>query len=201
MRVGQYSHSNPFVARVGLYVEPIIGSVNSFLCLFRAGYNVFTWRDPMLTFWVSFFVGLLALILFIFPWRIFLFGLGVVLVGPQNWIIRILRERGHLPPIRKRGVEMAGEFSGNPTDQPVFSFHYRKPGKQDVDEREVHHVVVPYSPLMYQRFYDWPPEPQYAQVTRNLESQRTPVHHSVSELGKPRPKSLLRRRRCLSSEL
>jgi hypothetical protein len=34
----------------------------------------------------------------------------------------------------------------------------------EADAREVQHVVVPYGPLMYQRFYDWPPEPQYAQV-------------------------------------
>jgi len=195
MRVKQYSHPNPFVARVGLYVEPIIGSVYSFLCAFRAGFNVMTWRDPMLTFWVSVFSGSLAVILFVFPWRIFLFVTGIFLVGPQNWIFRILREKGHLPPLpppRRRNKKSDEDLfeDGLPSDQPVFTVakdqqgrsNKRQNGKaagaskndkdsdnpinSEFDPREVHRVVVPYSPLMYQRFYDWPPEPQYAQVKR-----------------------------------
>jgi hypothetical protein len=114
---------------------------------------------------------LLAMILFIFPWRIFLFVLGVFLVGPQNYVIRILRERGHLPPAqRKRRPESEEKKTTNIADQPVFYCHSRKDGvngpknRHDVDPREIHRVVVPYGPLMYQRFYDWPPEPQYARV-------------------------------------
>lgn len=177
MRVGPYSHPNPFVARVGLYVEPIVGSSYSFLCFFRAAFNVLTWRDPMLTFWLSFFCGLAAIILFVFPWRIFLFFLGILLVGPQNWAIRILREKGYLPPLPKPGDNKRQDEKsddvlwpyGLPSDQPIFTPSDRQTGKPNVssapaDPREVHHVVVPYSRLMYQRFYDWPPEPQYAQV-------------------------------------
>jgi hypothetical protein len=196
LQVGQYSHSNPFVARLGLYVEPICGSVLGFLCFFRASFNALTWQgtatghffhiscfrlscspffllgaDPILTFWLSVFSLLLAIILFIFPWRIFLFILGVFLVGPQNYVIRILRERGHLPPAqRKRRPESEDKKTVNIADQPVFYSHSRKDGingpknREDVDPREIHRVVVPYGPLMYQRFYDWPPEPQYAQV-------------------------------------
>jgi hypothetical protein len=35
-------------------------------------------------------------------------------------------------------------------------------------QSNVRHIVVPYSPLMYNhRFYDWPPEPEYARVSKD----------------------------------
>lgn len=185
MRVGQYSHANPLVARVGGYVEPLISSAYSILCLSRAGFNAFTWRDPVFTFWLSILLGTLAVVLFVFPWRMFFFAAGFALVGPQNWILRILRERGRLPPERQRpgsknnNRETKGRDTGLPDQQPIFKRRHREEGNASklyaaaagdepdaaVDEREVHHVVVPYGPLIYQRFYDWPPEPQYAHVT------------------------------------
>lgn len=180
----QYSHTNPFVARVGMYVEPIIGSSYSFLCLFRAGFNVLTWQDPIMTFWLSLFCGVLVIILFIFPWRLFFFVVGVFVVGPQNWVIRILRDRGHLPLAPKyKGMSnkhllFSEEINGLPKDAPIFTSEDRRPGNEprnakplSDDPREIHHVVVPYTPLKYQRCYDWPPEAQYAQVKRELPSE------------------------------
>ncbi|GAX28630.1 hypothetical protein FisN_1Hh579 [Fistulifera solaris] len=172
LNVAQYSHSNPFIARLGLYVEPIIGSLYSFLCLFRAAFNIATWQDPMFTFLLSLFSLCLSVVLFIFPWRLFLFIFGFWLVGPQNWAVRILRERGHLPPARKHFHEdtqaVDPKLRG---DQPVFTSKHRKGGHDieqsvatDIDSREIHGVVVPYKPLMYQRFFDWPPEPLFAEV-------------------------------------
>lgn len=180
LHMGQYSHSNPFVARVGTYVEPIIGSTYSILCGFRAGFNVVTWRDPILTFWVSFFCGTSSIVLFFFPWRIFLFVVGIALVGPQNWAIRILREQGHLSPAKIGGkprssTEEPEDFENLPTHAPVFTQSSRQPGNEprpwcdpDTDPREIHHVVVPNTPLFYQRCNDWPPEPEYAQVRSNV---------------------------------
>lgn len=168
-----------------MYVEPIIGSVYSFLCLFRAGYNVVTWRDPMLTFWVSLFCGILVVVLFVFPWRLFLAFLGVFLVGPQNLVIRIMRERGHLPPAPEYKVQndnhllFTEEISEVPSHVPIFTAEDRRPGNETYrnlkpvidDPREIHHVPVPYSPLIYQRCYDWPPESQYALVSREIPSE------------------------------
>lgn len=181
LHMGQYSHSNPFVARVGMYVEPIIGSTYSLLCLFRASFNVVTWRDPILTFWLSLSCGIISFILFFFPWRIFLLVVGIVVVGPQNWAIRILREQGHLPPApeyaskrRDDSTDIAEMFVDVPVGKPVFTKESRKTGNDPrrptdltVDPREIHHVVVPYGPLVHQRCNDWPPEPEYAQVKRN----------------------------------
>jgi hypothetical protein len=133
----------------------------------------------MLTFWLSIFGAILAAILFIFPWRIFLFVLGVAVVGPQNWAIRVLRAKGLIPPIRvKPPPQVDQDEQGLPVDQPIFCSHSRQHGDapakpSDIDSREVQRIVVPYNPLIYQRFYDWPPEPQYAQVkAENLDEQQ-----------------------------
>ena len=81
--LGEYSNGNLIVSKVAPYVEPIVGSASSFLCLFRALFNIFTWRDPFLTFWISLFGFGLVLILLVFPWRIFFFVAGILVVGPQ----------------------------------------------------------------------------------------------------------------------
>jgi hypothetical protein len=157
----------------------------------------------MLTFWVSVICGVLSLVLFVFPWRIFLFVLGVFLVGPQNYAIRILRERGHLPPLPPRRMftqkknELMEDSSALPADQPVFTAAWREPGSDlrdvadsSMDPREIHRVVVPYTPLMYQRFYDWPPEPQYAQVIPDF-----PVGSPKRSRGNPSPAKVLTRKK------
>jgi hypothetical protein len=81
--LGQYSNGNVIVSKISPYVEPIIGGANSFICLFRCLFNMFTWRDPFLSFWVTVITMIVAGILFVFPWRIVLFLAGLVLVGPQ----------------------------------------------------------------------------------------------------------------------
>lgn len=168
LNVGQYSHTNPVVARVGLYVEPIVGASHSFLCAFRALFNVMTWRDPFLTFWVSLFGFALVIILFIFPWRLFLFCLGLWFIGPQNWVIRILRKKGILPPKKPRRLDPTPEDMEVPSDQVVFRGHISQDEKRKshkpADSREIQYAAVPYSPLMGGRFYDWPPERDYARV-------------------------------------
>lgn len=191
LHTAQYSHTNPFVSRVGLYVEPIIGSTYSLLCLFRAGFNVVTWRDPILTFWLSLFCGIIAFVLFLFPWRIVLFLVGFVAVGPQNWVIRVLREQGHLPPNQAYTSKRADEEDhatniDNPLGKPVFTKDSRRQGNdphpignEAIEPREIHHVVVPYGPLVYQRCMDWPPEPEYAQVKREVSTVSSHVRRNV----------------------
>ena len=103
------------------------------------------------------------------------------MVGPQNLVNRLLREKGRLPPAPKYSskrehdtTENDESFTNVPTDRPVFTTDCRKAGNDprksigpSVDPREIHHVVVPYGPLCHQRCNDWPPEPQYSSVTRN----------------------------------
>jgi len=170
LNVGSFSHGNPFIARAGLYIAPIVGLALSFLSVFRASFNIWTWRDPFLSFWFSIFGILLAFILFIFPWRLFFFVLGIVLVGPQNFFIRLLRERRDTLSKSKKVIDGTTAEVKN-KDQPLFQSHppinrrYHELDTTKINPQKVHHIVVPYSPLMYSsRMYDWPPEPEYASV-------------------------------------
>lgn len=166
--IKEYSSGNPIISRLSQFVEPIIGIVIGYLSAFRAGFNVFTWQDPYLTFWVFLICLALSIIFFLMPWRLVLFAAGMALVGPQNWAIRVMREKGILPPLkpkkRKDGEDLC------PQQQLVYG-HKRLDGMagpkppEPIDPLEVHHVVVPYGPFMHQRFYDWPPERQYSTVT------------------------------------
>ena len=51
--------------------------------IFRFLFNLFTWRDPYLTFWFSNLLFCLIIVLIVFPWRLFFFSLALVLLGPQ----------------------------------------------------------------------------------------------------------------------
>jgi hypothetical protein len=172
LQIGKYSHPNPIVAKLGVIVQPVLEMLQVWLLFFRALYNVFTWQDPILSFWVSLVGTVLVIILHLFPWRIFLGVVGVILVGPQNWLFRVLRSRrpGYVETdldtiIKKKKTtrkveEIAPDapyFSSLTTDnRPVLAHEY--------DKSNVRPVVVPHNPLKYQRFYDWPPELEYARV-------------------------------------
>lgn len=112
----------------------------------------------------------------------------------QNFVIRVLRERTESirQSIDQQAASGGEDALSNedatsntksdddeleiaestlPADQPIFKSHAepnQRPTELDTSEvnpKEVHHVVVPYSQLKYQRMYDWPPEPKYARVT------------------------------------
>ena len=65
------------------FIAPALEMVKVGLSVFRAGFNLFTWRDPYLTFLFQLVCIMLMCILIVFPWRLFFFGVGFVLVGPQ----------------------------------------------------------------------------------------------------------------------
>jgi hypothetical protein len=57
-------------------------------------------------------------------------------------------------------------------NQPIITSHplpntmYAEMPRDQVDLREVHHVIIPYAPIASatNRFYDWPPEPEFSNV-------------------------------------
>lgn len=53
------------------------------LSIFRAGFNLFTYRDPYLSFLFQIGLTILMCVLVVFPWRLFFFVIGFALVGPQ----------------------------------------------------------------------------------------------------------------------
>lgn len=69
-----------------------------FIFVLRAIYNLFTWRDPYLCFWISFLGPFVVMLLHFFPWRIVMGVAGILVVGPQNWVLRILREKEKIQP-------------------------------------------------------------------------------------------------------
>lgn len=112
-----------------------------------------------------------------------------------------MRERG-IYPRRSRLLEAISEHESSenaaaevaspendqtpPLNQPIFSCHAgvneqpKELRHANANAREIHHVVVPYTPLMYSRFYDWPPEPQYAQVVPDMNGDAFRRLHPVN---------------------
>eukprot|EP00542_Grammatophora_oceanica_P012079 CAMPEP_0194028418 /NCGR_PEP_ID=MMETSP0009_2-20130614/2385_1 /TAXON_ID=210454 /ORGANISM="Grammatophora oceanica, Strain CCMP 410" /LENGTH=1176 /DNA_ID=CAMNT_0038667807 /DNA_START=154 /DNA_END=3684 /DNA_ORIENTATION=+ len=183
LEVGVHSSSNLIISRVGSYLEPLIGATMPWLCLARTTFNIFTWRDPFLSLWVVVYGVIATVILFYFPWRMFFGIAGMLVVGPQNWVVSYFRERRGktekpyvASPDDGDDLFLGGDL---PEDQPLFGSHppvnqrYRGIDRNRIDPREVHHVVVPHTRLMYQRFYDWPPEARHAYVReRSFHSSR-----------------------------
>ena len=189
---GQFSQWNPIVTKFSDQFQPLIRIFCVMLSLYRSIYNIFTWRDPYLSFWFSLLCLLTTIVMVLFPWRPCLFVVGLVAFGPQNWLVRLFRERmkssdesnrpsrflrafrelmrsseddgGDDKPTKRNRMALEGE------PQPVFFAH--APASKPIPEPHMkdavgsQHVVVPYSPLLSQRFYDWPPDPKYARVIK-----------------------------------
>jgi len=84
---------NPIVRITSSFLGPLMRIIRIAIYTFRISFNVCTWRDPYLTFWVFSFLCILAFILLIFPWRTFFFFSSLVLLGPQNIAVRKYLER------------------------------------------------------------------------------------------------------------
>jgi hypothetical protein len=141
--------------------------------MIRALFNIFTWQDPILSFWIAVLGPLAVLVLHVMPYRIFFFLLGVAAVGPQNYVLRLFREsKGDPPPDFDKLFKKKKAPKEERAEESQY-FSSEAPGNQNikyvnVDSKQVRNVVVPYGPLKYNRFYDWPPEPQYARVYASL---------------------------------
>ncbi|KAG7367247.1 glutamate-cysteine ligase [Nitzschia inconspicua] len=173
LRSGKYSSGNVIMGKVALVVQPLVEIAQTFLASFRACHNIMTWRDPFLSFWVVIFGISLIPILHLFPWRLFLGVVGVLLVGPQNFAIRAIKEYFQGPTednldalIRKKRTDVDEETV---SEAPIFSNNAidNRPITQDFSTlpQDIKEVAVPQSQFLYRRCYDWPPEPEYARVT------------------------------------
>ena len=175
LRCGKYSSSNVIMKKVAAIVQPIIEICQTYLAFFRAVFNIMTWQDPFLTFWIACFGIVLVPILHIFPWRIVLGVTGIVFVGPQNWLIRVVRERNNPPSLDDFDVVARKKVQDTSEDDdlegPIFSNYTsnnRPVSSQEstVPTSDIKEVAVPRSQLMYRRCYDWPPEPEYVRVKK-----------------------------------
>ncbi|KAG7356782.1 hypothetical protein IV203_001468 [Nitzschia inconspicua] len=84
---------NPIVRITSSFLGPLMRIIRIVIYAVRISFNVCSWRDPYLTFWVFAFLCILAFVLLIFPWRTFFFLSTLVLLGPQNIAVRKYLER------------------------------------------------------------------------------------------------------------
>lgn len=190
LQLNKYSHTNVIVSKISTIIQPLVEMAQLFLCVIRALFNIFTWRDPFLTFWVAIFGSFLVVMLHIFPWRVALGVLGIWFVGPQNWLMRLLRERKigvqpddfntvikmrrHKTRVESSEDDAQAYFSSYaPDNRPVREAHF--------DTSDCKEVAVPYTRLNYRRFYDWPPEPEYARVWKCDAPLNDPLAESILE--------------------
>mmetsp|Transcript_25878 Transcript_25878/g.61371 ORF Transcript_25878/g.61371 Transcript_25878/m.61371 type:complete len:1308 (+) Transcript_25878:76-3999(+) len=190
----KYSTNNVIASRVAVIVQPIVELVQLFLSITRAQFNILTWRDPFLTFWVATFLVVLVPILHMFPWRLVFGVAGLVLVGPQNWLFRIIREQQNGGPepdefdvIKKRKKSAS---SNSDEDEEPFFFSSFTPNNRpilddELDKRpeSIKEVAIPHSQFMYRRCYDWPPEPEYARILKSDAPRSDPDAQMILEGG------------------
>ena len=77
-------YKNPMTRKRAKYVGPIVEVIQIGIIAYRTVFKIFMWNDRYLSFWLLVGSLLMAGILFIFPWRIFFFIIGFIMVGPQN---------------------------------------------------------------------------------------------------------------------
>lgn len=172
--IGTNKHKNPMVAKMSEYIAPALEGVKVGLSVWRAGFNLFTWSDPFLTF--LFLCGSIFVlcILIIFPWRIFFFGLGIGALGPQNFFVGkiVLKKKKKAPrPSVQATSSKRKNVKGQASEEFQFHNHLVTHGGVDLREEKsakstssVHRAVVPTSPLISRRFYDWPPNPSLSKA-------------------------------------
>lgn len=182
---GQFANSNPVISMIGVHLEPMLQAARSFLCAIRQIINILTWQDPILSFWVT--LGLIAsgLVLLIFPFRLFFLALGLVILGPQNYIfitfinpsfLENLKSKKEAKRQAKKARVAKEKFTGIPENQPIISCHTSDNSQpisltfSDVDKKALHQVCVPYSQLTYRRDNYWPPQPEYGKCDPDVRS-------------------------------
>ena len=75
--------TNPVLRIISTFLGPLMRMVRVLIYLGRVSFNVSTWKDPILSFWVLVAMSVLCLILLVFPWRSFFMTVVVFGLGPQ----------------------------------------------------------------------------------------------------------------------
>lgn len=120
---------NPLAALTATFLEPVMKAIEVYLFSVRASFNVFTWRDPFLSFWTLIFLCVAMVILALFPWRLFFFFAGLLGFGPQNVFLKFL-----VKPVdasqNKRDADASSEKKEEPCEEDesklIFGFGKRK---------------------------------------------------------------------------
>mmetsp|Transcript_49034 Transcript_49034/g.59161 ORF Transcript_49034/g.59161 Transcript_49034/m.59161 type:complete len:1148 (-) Transcript_49034:23-3466(-) len=87
------SSLSPLKQALSEYFGPIMSTIEISLAIQRSLSNLIRWKDPYLSFWMLFVLVSLRMVLEYFPWRIFFGILGIYFLGPQNWFLRLWKQR------------------------------------------------------------------------------------------------------------
>ena len=74
---------NPILRITSSFLGPLMRIIRIFIYATRISFNLTTWRDPYLSFWVLMFLSTVTFVLLIFPWRTFFLLSSCLLLGPQ----------------------------------------------------------------------------------------------------------------------
>jgi len=226
--VGQFSQWNPIVSKVTSQFIPITRILGVALSIHRSFYSIVTWRDPILTFWVS-IAGMISIaVLIMFPWRLAYFITGIVFFGPQNWVYRIFKEHFLDDTKNRRPGRIVRAFreilkdddgngvwdksgrvdekvQGNTSAvyQPLFRCHapVGNPLVERTNNVGAQHIAVPYSALFFSRFSDWPPDPDHTRVFCGSLSFNASLCPSSSNDVVPAPKLAVAKKADVSTPI
>ena len=124
----------------------------------------------------------------------------MVALGPQNWMMRLFRERmlsigQFLGAFRELLKPSKAEEDEEETKhrqrsscgwppQPLFYFCPRanKANAEPNQKIGIQHVRIPYTPLQYHRFYDWPPDPKFSRVINQMPFDRSTFYAMQDEI-------------------
>jgi hypothetical protein len=74
---------NPITRLAESFLGPMMRMMRVGLYLIRILFNVYTWRDPYLSFWAFLVLCAVFVFLLVFPWRMLFFLIVVLALGPQ----------------------------------------------------------------------------------------------------------------------
>jgi len=150
----------------------------------RATFNVFTWKDPMLSFWFSVLVLCLVISLILFPWRLFFFVVGLLGLGPQNYIfvhlkgVKCLSLFKPTPVKRNSDRDSWMSVAADHVSKSPLLFRNNTHMKSDGKRRE---VIVPGGDCVFRgnRFYDWPPDPATTSIQKETKAECSTREHAA----------------------
>jgi len=187
-QLGINTTKNPISKRTNPLLSLVLRIFDIGVSAFRAMFNVFMWKDPILSYVTLILLFCLMIVLLIFPWRKFFFISGLVCLGPQNMksstcIIDILQKRKerkaekrisqltqaknyHKSTLRntiplmlhKRSTVESPSFVQRKSSLSTSPLLIRN-NKTHLPDGRKREVIVPSVPFRYHRFYDWPPDP------------------------------------------
>ncbi|KAL7542867.1 hypothetical protein ACHAWF_014351 [Thalassiosira exigua] len=162
--------SNPIAKRLNPLLASVVKIFSIGLSSFRAIFNVFMWKDPNLSFFFLLFLLCSMVVILVFPWKPFFLLVGIIGLGPQNkllvsWYLNNERKRKLLSTRTKRRQSIVEKVMDriiqryDPLTDLADSPLLMRNNMQRKADGELHHVIIPSVPFLYDRFYDWPPDP------------------------------------------